>query len=197
MRLAGAPGSVFENPLRRYPLPASPHEAATHAGDVLPVEELAPKLAEIRSRSAERLWIVELAGGLLVPYRMDWLQIDWLQQIRVPLVLVARSGLGTLNHTLLSVEAARARGLELAALFLVGERHPSNERTLIETTGIPHVFVLEPLAPLDQASVAKWVAVARSHRGASLGQVLVRPPRPHPPSAARQDSNPSAATPVR
>jgi malonyl-CoA O-methyltransferase len=171
-RLAGAPGSVFAEPLRHYPLPASPHEAAADVGTEVPVEQLSPRLDELR-RSPEALrWIVELAGGLLVPYRMDVLQLDWLQQIRLPLLFAARSGLGTLNHTLLSSRALASVGLRPNALFLIGDRHPSNLATLIELAGADDVFEVPRFERLDGEALEGWLDEARSHRGRALPELV-------------------------
>ena len=64
--------------------------------------------------------VVETAGGLMVPLTRTWLQIDQLAQWQLTIVLVARSGLGTLNHTLLSLEALKARQLTVLGLILNG-----------------------------------------------------------------------------
>src|SRR5262249_9661380 len=74
---------------------------------------------QVRARPA---LVVEGAGGLLVPLndRGD-LQIDFLKSLRIPFLLVARTALGTINHTLLSLEAMRARDVEIAGVVLNGE----------------------------------------------------------------------------
>ncbi|MEO0650688.1 MAG: dethiobiotin synthase, partial [Planctomycetota bacterium] len=171
-RLAEAPGCEFAEPLRHYPLPASPHEAAAAAGTAVPVEELTPALREILERDRSRRWIVELAGGVLVPYRSDRTQLEWLREFRFPLLLAVRSGLGTLNHTLLTVAACERAGLPIAALFLIGDPHPSNRRTLIEMTRVPHVFEVPRFEPLDSAAVEEWVSGSASHAGKTLDAVL-------------------------
>ena len=66
----------------------------------------------------------------MVPLNRQWLQIDQLTHWRLPIVLVARSGLGTLNHTLLSLEALKRRNLSVIGLILNGPQHPDNPRTL-------------------------------------------------------------------
>ncbi|MHC4893574.1 MAG: dethiobiotin synthase [Planctomycetota bacterium] len=170
--LTDAPGSDLAEPLRRYPLPASPHEAAADAGDVVPVDELTPTLDALCERDRARRWIVELAGGLLVPIRIDRLQLDWLREIRRPILFAARSALGTLNHTLLSVRAARAEGVEIRALFLIGDVHDSNRETLITLTGIPDVFEIPRFPTLDRRAIDGWLDNARSHRGRSLMDVI-------------------------
>ena len=101
--------------------------------------------------------LLELAGGLHVPRVGATTNLDWIAGLRPRLVLVARTGLGTLNHTLLSLEALSARKLNVDALFLVGEEHPDNERTLRELGGVESVHHLPLLDPLDEASLDAWL----------------------------------------
>jgi 8-amino-7-oxononanoate synthase len=159
-RLSGAPPGALNGPLRHFPLPASPHEAAAAAGEEITVGRLDERLLELRAASAAPL-LVELAGGLLVPYRMDATQADWLQHHRLSVVLVARSGLGTLNHTALTLEALARRDLHVRGLILVGEPHPSNRRTLERLHPDLPVFELPLLAGEGSApeadAVAAWV----------------------------------------
>ena len=106
----------------------------------------------MRRTLPEASLIVELAGGLLVPYATQpelETQADWLARDNARVVLVARSGLGTLNHTLLTLEALRRRHLEPRALFLVGPPHASNRATLEEIAGVPVIYELEELDGLD------------------------------------------------
>jgi dethiobiotin synthase len=144
-----------------FPLPASPHEAAAHAGQAIEPKRIHEGLRGLlRTLLATRV-IVELAGGLLVPYRSEpelVTQADWLAEAGAPLVLVARSGLGTLNHTLLTLEALRARHLEPRALFLVGPPHDSNRRTLARVAGVPRVLELPHFEPLEPAALEGWLA---------------------------------------
>ena len=105
--------------------------------------------------------VVETAGGLLVPLRRDWLQIEQLAVWNLPVLLVARSGLGTLNHTLLSLEALRRRGLEVLGLVLNGPPHADNPRTLEQLGGGPVLCALPPLDPLNAAALQRqWQASA-------------------------------------
>ena len=149
-------GRVLE-PGRTFPLPASPHEAAAAVGAVIDPEaldrELTAHLVELESGTL----LIELAGGLAVPYTLDFTQLDWLARRRAELVLVARSGLGTLNHTLLSLEALRARHLTLSYLILVGEPHPSNRETLAHLCAAQLVEVPR-FAALGAAALDDWLA---------------------------------------
>ncbi|MEB3201604.1 MAG: dethiobiotin synthase [Synechococcus sp.] len=134
----------------RLQAPVSPHWAAEREGIVIDPARLAlPAVAGPL--------VVETAGGLLVPLRRDWLQIDQLAVWGLPVLLVARSGLGTLNHTLLSVEALRRRSLPLLGLVLNGPLHPDNPATLAALAQAPVLAQLPPLNPLNAAALAaQW-----------------------------------------
>jgi 8-amino-7-oxononanoate synthase len=155
-RLAGAALRLAE-PAHAFALPASPHEAAAAAGARVDLARVERAMLREREALAGGRLVVELAGGLLVPWTMETLQIDWLARARLPLALVARSGLGTLNHTLLSLEALRARHLEPAALFLVGPPHESNRETLRRLGRVGALYEVPRLEPLDTASLDAWI----------------------------------------
>ena len=80
-----------------------------------------------------------------------------LRALAAPCVLVARSGLGTLNHTLLTVEAMRRRGLALRTVFLVGPPHAANARTLRGRLGALSLFELPHLERLDHDALDAWL----------------------------------------
>jgi len=107
----------------RLKMAASPNQAAEAEGITIENQKL-----KLPSHDGEL--VVELAGGLMVPLRDNWLQIDQIKIWNLPVVLVARSGLGTLNHTLLSLEAMEKRNIQVTTLILNGERHEKNYGTL-------------------------------------------------------------------
>jgi len=118
--------------------------------------ELEPILARARELAHEHeLLLVEGAGGLLVPLADGLDMADLAVALGLPLVVVARAGLGTVNHTLLTIEAARARGLELAGVVLNGESDEStaDNATLIEAgSGVRVLAQVPRLAdPTDAA----------------------------------------------
>jgi len=126
--------------------PVSPHWAAELDGVALDPDALN------RPRIDQPL-VVETAGGLMVPLTRQWLQIDQLQRWQLPIVLVARSGLGTLNHTLLSLEALQRRNLPVLGLILNGPPHADNPGTLEHFGGVPVLAHLPPLSPLTAAGL--------------------------------------------
>ena len=107
----------------KFKAPVSPHWAAEQESGFIEPSNL--KLPDL-----DELIIIETAGGLMVPLNRDWLQIDQLKVWGAPIILVARTGLGTLNHTLLSLEALRHRNLVVLGIVLNGAPHKDNPKTL-------------------------------------------------------------------
>ncbi len=107
----------------KFKAPVSPHWAAEQESSFIEPSNL--KLPDL-----DELIVIETAGGLMVPLNRDWLQIDQLKVWGAPIILVARTGLGTLNHTLLSLEALQHRNLDVLGIVLNGPPHKDNPRTL-------------------------------------------------------------------
>lgn len=147
-RLLDLPAERLWPEAYRLTAPVSPHWAAER--DDLSIDP---------TRLALPAWdgplVVETAGGLLVPLRRDWLQIDQIAVWGLPVLLVARSGLGTLNHTLLSLEALQRRSIPVLGLVLNGDPHPDNPRTLAALGGVPVLAELPPLDPLDREGLER------------------------------------------
>ncbi|MEA5411378.1 dethiobiotin synthase [Synechococcus sp. BA-120 BA3] len=147
-RLLNLPAERLWPEAYRLTAPVSPHWAAERDG-----------LSIDPARLALPAWdgplVVETAGGLLVPLRRDWLQIDQIAAWGLPVLLVARSGLGTLNHTLLSLEALERRSIPVLGLVLNGDPHPDNPRTLAALGGVPVLAELPPLDPLDREGLER------------------------------------------
>lgn len=100
----------------RLPYPASPHLAAELAGQEIDPAEITRAYEKLKSRY--EVLLVEGVGGLMVPLRRDLLLADLLGRLQISTLLVARSGLGTLNHTLLSLEALRKRSIPVLGVLL-------------------------------------------------------------------------------
>jgi dethiobiotin synthase len=126
-RLAELPASRILPEAYLLPEPMAPHEAARRANIVLDMEEIKLPLQD-------KLVVVEGAGGLMVPIAGGAFMIDLADSLELPIILVARSTLGTINHTLLSLEAIRRRGLPLAGVVISGSETPHN-RAAIERFG--------------------------------------------------------------
>ncbi|MDX6503618.1 MAG: dethiobiotin synthetase [Gaiellaceae bacterium] len=103
----------------------APLVAARRAGVTIELEQILRRAD--RLVSVNEVVLVEGAGGLLVPLADNLLVADLARALGLPLVIVARAGLGTVNHTLLTIEAARARDLPVAAVVLNGEVDESTD----------------------------------------------------------------------
>ena len=145
-RLTGADDDKFLPSAYRLPEPLSPHESARRAGVHI-------EMSKLTLAHASEALIVEGAGGLMVPLNEDSLVIDLIKQLKLPALLVARSTLGTINHTLLSLQALRARGIPVAGVVMNGPKTPHN-RTAIETYGqVPVIAEIPPLKPLTREAL--------------------------------------------
>jgi 8-amino-7-oxononanoate synthase len=157
--LSGAADAALLPNQLSFALPASPHAAAAAEDRSVSLHELQETLHKHRAGQPSSHVLVELAGGLLVPLSLEPLatQADWLTTMNAQIVLVARSGLGTLNHTMLTLEALRARGLQPAALFLVGELHASNRDTLGVLAGVDRIFEVPHWETLTTERIDAWL----------------------------------------
>jgi malonyl-CoA O-methyltransferase len=139
-----------------FPDPLSPHLAARLAGAAIDPARVLADLDRHRSEGVvhDRALVVEGVGGVLVPFTDEgYLLADFLVEARLPCLLVARSTLGTINHTLLSLEALRARSLQVAGVVLDGPPNPENRRA-IERLGRVTVIAEVPPLTLDHAGIA-------------------------------------------
>lgn len=135
----------------RLPKPVSPHLAARWVGQRI-------NLAELRGLVGDddTTWIVEGAGGLLVPINESETMADWIAYLALPVLVVARSGLGTINHTLLTLEALRARSLRVAGIMMIGEPNADNRAAIEQYGRVPIVAEVPFLKPLDPGLLAAW-----------------------------------------
>lgn len=142
--------------LERYVLtqPLSPHRSAELDGI-----EIDPHALTLPARApGEAPLFVEAAGGLMVPLTRRTLYIDILQRWGAPVVLCARTGLGTINHTLLSIEALQRREVPLLGIVFVGEPVPDSEQTICAFSGARRLGGVPPLAALGAGALAEAFA---------------------------------------
>lgn len=154
-------GEVWDRGVR-LERPVSPHLAARLAGRTITVAGV----LDDAPADASRFWVVEGAGGVLVPLNERELMVDLMVRLALPVVIAARSGLGTINHTLLTVEALRARTVAIAGVVLVGDRNPENKAAIEARAGGVRVLAELPvMAPLDAATLEAWAAANRRALG--------------------------------
>ena len=132
----------------RFQAPAAPLVAARAEGASVALSHIYEAYRALRQDYD--VVLVEGAGGLLVPLVEGASMADLAQELQLPVVVVARPGLGTLNHTLLTVEAARARGLAVLGVVLAGWREP------VDLATRTNPFLLCALGQLPLLGVLPW-----------------------------------------
>lgn len=137
----------------RLTTPCSPHLAAEIDGVTIDAERL--KLPEI-----DGPLVVEGAGGVMVPVTRDLIFADLFARWAKPVVLVARTGLGTINHSLLSIEALRARGVPILGIAFVGDAVEDSEATIAALGKVRRLGRLPRLDPLSAATLAEAFAAS-------------------------------------
>jgi dethiobiotin synthetase len=129
----------------RYRLrtPASPHLAAEIDGIAIDTQSL--RVPDI----GEQWLVIEGAGGLMVPLNRDTLYVDLFAQWQLPVVLCARTALGTINHSLLSIEALRSRKIDILGIAFIGDENTDTEATICRIGRLRRLGRLARLSPLD------------------------------------------------
>jgi dethiobiotin synthase len=161
----GGPDQLF-TPGVRLPDPVSPHLAARLSGTVI---HLQPLLDAIQREPASTRWIVEGAGGVLVPINESELMADLMTMLQLPVVVATRTTLGTINHTLLTLEALRSRRLQIAGVVMVGPPNVSNREAIEQYGRVPVLGEMPPFESLGAEALAAWVGT-----GLDSGGVLRR-----------------------
>jgi dethiobiotin synthetase len=129
----------------RLKLPASPHQAAAAEGIEIDPDRLVPPGSNV---------VIEGAGGLMVPLNRHTFFIDVFARWQIPLILCARTALGTINHTLLSIAAIRARAIPLQGVAFIGAANEESESIIAELGQVKRLGRLPRLAPLTRDSLA-------------------------------------------
>ena len=146
-RLAGVPEQRIIPEAYRLATPCSPHRAAELDGVTIDP-------ARLDLPPGDGPLVVEGAGGVLVPLTRQWLYADQFARWGAPVVLVARTGLGTINHTLLSLEALRHRTVPVLGVAFVGEENADSEATIAALGQINRLGRLPVLPAITPESLA-------------------------------------------
>ncbi len=152
-RLGGLPATRLIPEVYRLATPASPHRAARLDGITIDAARLAPP------EGVGNL-VIEGAGGLMVPLEGTTTFLDVFARWGLPVVLCARTRLGTINHSLLSVAALRQRGVPLLGIAFIGAPEPETEETIISLSGVRRLGRLPLLTTLEAGTLRAAMAEA-------------------------------------
>jgi dethiobiotin synthetase len=150
-RLSGLPAERILPEIYRLTTPCSPHRAARIDGIEIEPDRLA--LPTIHGPL-----VIEGAGGALVPLTSTTLYADMFERWGLPVVIVARTTLGTINHSLLTIEALRHRQIMLHGIAFVGEANEDSEGIICEIGQVRRLGRLAPQEPLTPATLAQGFA---------------------------------------
>lgn len=134
--------------------PASPHFAAA-------VENINIRLDDIQLPKTENDLVIEGAGGMLVPINDEEYVIDFATKFQCKVILVSNLYLGSINHTLLSLEALKHRNLEPVGIIFNGESNPSSEEIILKKYNIPVLLRIHKEKHISPAVVTKYAYILK------------------------------------
>ena len=143
-------GAVFHPEAFRLKRAMSPHAAAKKEGVLIEQKQMTLPLTE-------NTLVVELAGGLMAPLAPGLSNIDLLPDWKLPVVLVSSYYLGSINHTLLSIEALKRRNISLLGLVFNGDPVESTRSAILESSGLRSLLDIEHTDRFDSAWMEKQV----------------------------------------
>ncbi len=129
--------------------PMSPHAAAER-------ESIDIKLEEITIPHTDNPLIIELAGGLMVPLNPSTLNIDLLETWNLPVILVANYYLGSINHTLLSIELLKQRKIPIAGIVFSGHKNQESHDVILAYSGLKCLLEIDQEENVDQEMIKKY-----------------------------------------
>ena len=141
------PGAVIHPSAYVFQAPLSPHEAARR-------ERARIDLSALVAPVTSNLLVVEGAGGAMVPLNEVALTVDFMERLGLPAVIVARSGLGTINHTLMTLEVLRRRRIPILGVVMNGQRNPANRQAIEHFGAVPVLAEIQPLPAVTASVVA-------------------------------------------
>ncbi len=150
-RLSGVDDAFILPEAWRLKLPASPHHSADMEGVHIDIDALSVP-------QVDGPLVIEGAGGALVPINHDVTYADLMARWSLPTIIVASTSLGTINHSLLTIEALRARQVPIHGVAFTGDAMPSSEDIICKMGDVPHLGRLPRLDPLEPHNLAAQFA---------------------------------------
>ena len=153
--LTSNPNTIIHRERYLLNTPASPHAAAK-------IDNVEIKLDDFELPLTNHSLIVEGAGGCLVPINDKHFIIDIIQKLNIPTVVVADLYLGSINHTLLTLEALRSRSIKVAGIIFNGQPNPESERIILKHGNLPCLLNIKKEDVINRECVLKYASLIRS-----------------------------------
>lgn len=145
------PSTKTHSEAYRLTQPMSPHAAAAIDGNIIEENNL------VLPNTTNDL-IIELAGGLMVPLREDFLNIDWVASTGLPIILVSNYYLGSINHTLLSLSLIKSRNIPLLGIIFNGEKNVASYEVIMQRSGTSCLLEIEQEKEITQEIIANYAS---------------------------------------
>ncbi len=140
------------DPIYRFKAPQAPYRAAALENTVIETQRICRRWSVI----PDGTWVIEGAGGLLVPLSTRTTIRELIGDLGIPALVVASTRLGTINHTLLTLESAQRYGIRVAGVVLVGPSDPGLAETIQGFTSVPIFAEVPQLPQVDPRTIEVW-----------------------------------------
>jgi dethiobiotin synthase len=137
----------------RLPRPLAPYLSARLSGTRISIADV---MKRVKEEPDTVRWVVEGAGGVHVPINESESMIDLMAMLGLPVLIVARSSLGTINHTLLTIEALRRRTLNIAGVVMVGPKNADNRDAIANYGCMTVIDEMLPFPDLTGKTLGAW-----------------------------------------
>lgn len=144
-----SPDTFIHPEAYRLTQPMSPHAASKI--DHVTIEE-----SRLKIPATNNQLIIELAGGLMVPMREDFLNIDWVAKTQLPVVLVADYYLGSINHTLLSLALLKTRNIPVIGIIFNGDKNESTFEVIMKRSNLKCLLEIKKEASITPEIISKY-----------------------------------------
>lgn len=149
--LTDLPEQHFFSSIYELQASLSPHHAAE-------LEKIDIDIQQCNHPPFERALIVEGAGGVFVPVNDKACMLDLMKHLNFPVILVARGTLGTINHTLLTINALRQHQIPVHGIVFNGELYPANQKTIEQWSGLKTLFHVPYFDCLEKSTLQNWMS---------------------------------------
>ncbi len=146
--------SKFHSETYKFKTPASPHYAAG-------IENIKINPGNFKIPETKNHLIIEGAGGLMVPLNNNFLMLDFIKQFNAEVILVSQNYLGSISHTLLSIEALKTRNIQVKGIVFNGEKNESSENYILTYSGIPCLLRVAQEQDFNKFSILKYSEVLK------------------------------------
>ncbi|MBK7958034.1 MAG: dethiobiotin synthase [Bacteroidetes bacterium] len=148
-KLVTNPRCVIHPESYRLQIPASPHYAAEQEGITIEKEKI------VLPQTHNNL-LVETAGGVMSPLAKNLLNLDLIEHLALPVILVSNNYLGSINHSLLSFLALQSRNIDIRGIVFSGEKNSASESFILEHTQLPLLFSIPQFEDLNSQAIARF-----------------------------------------